>query len=108
MCSNLRDTKYHENYPFIRFFKITVPNVVGYLKLHSHQGCQRLANQRLRLGRDEVFDWLDADSLGVNAALVADYKSSRSTVTTPPCYGGATPVHLLNELAWEKCESDRF
>ncbi|GFV95044.1 uncharacterized protein TNCV_1030421 [Trichonephila clavipes] len=26
------DTKYHENYPFMRFFKITVPNVVGYLK----------------------------------------------------------------------------
>ncbi|GFW92807.1 hypothetical protein TNCV_1736001 [Trichonephila clavipes] len=25
------DTKYHEHYPFMRFFKITVPNVVGYL-----------------------------------------------------------------------------
>ncbi|GFW93274.1 hypothetical protein TNCV_2603921 [Trichonephila clavipes] len=30
-ASNLNDTKYHENYPFMRFFKITVPNVVGYL-----------------------------------------------------------------------------
>ncbi|GFU59008.1 retrovirus-related Pol polyprotein from transposon TNT 1-94 [Trichonephila clavipes] len=31
---------------------------------------ERRANQRLHLGRDEVFDWLDADSLGVNSALV--------------------------------------
>ncbi|GFV82833.1 hypothetical protein TNCV_4148011 [Trichonephila clavipes] len=30
------------------------------LKLHSHQGCQRRANQRLHLARDEVSDWLDA------------------------------------------------
>ncbi|GFY28260.1 DUF4817 domain-containing protein [Trichonephila clavipes] len=28
-------------------------------KLNSHQGCQRLANQRLHLGRNEVSDWLD-------------------------------------------------
>ncbi|GFX55233.1 RNase H domain-containing protein [Trichonephila clavipes] len=35
MYSNLSDTKYHENYPFMRFFKITVPNVVGYLKENS-------------------------------------------------------------------------
>ncbi|GFW20006.1 hypothetical protein TNCV_867121 [Trichonephila clavipes] len=27
---------------------------------HSHKGSQRLANQRLHLGRDEVSDWLDA------------------------------------------------
>ncbi|GFW00048.1 hypothetical protein TNCV_3568381 [Trichonephila clavipes] len=32
------------------------------LKLHSHQSCQRRANQRLHLGRDEVSDWLDAQS----------------------------------------------
>ncbi|GFV53029.1 transposable element Tcb2 transposase [Trichonephila clavipes] len=32
MHPNLSDTKYHENYPFMCFFKITVPNVVGYLK----------------------------------------------------------------------------
>ncbi|GFW68557.1 hypothetical protein TNCV_529121 [Trichonephila clavipes] len=31
LYSTLSDTKYHENYPFMRFFKITVPNVVGYL-----------------------------------------------------------------------------
>ncbi|GFY28584.1 hypothetical protein TNCV_4150151 [Trichonephila clavipes] len=32
MYSNLSGTKYHENYPFMRLFKIEVPNVVGYLK----------------------------------------------------------------------------
>ncbi|PRD27011.1 UNVERIFIED_CONTAM: hypothetical protein NCL1_36518 [Trichonephila clavipes] len=26
MYSNLSDIKYHEKYPFMRFFKITVPN----------------------------------------------------------------------------------
>ncbi|GFW72325.1 uncharacterized protein TNCV_703621 [Trichonephila clavipes] len=35
MYSNLSGTKYHENYPFTRFFKITVPNIVGYLKQSS-------------------------------------------------------------------------
>ncbi|GFV10791.1 transposable element Tcb2 transposase [Trichonephila clavipes] len=30
---------------------------------------ERLTNQRLHLARDEVSDWLDADCLGVNAAL---------------------------------------
>ncbi|GFX84375.1 hypothetical protein TNCV_4134851 [Trichonephila clavipes] len=30
------------------------------LKLNSHQGCHRRANQRLHLGRNEVSDWLDA------------------------------------------------
>ncbi|PRD24697.1 UNVERIFIED_CONTAM: hypothetical protein NCL1_43004 [Trichonephila clavipes] len=29
------DTKCHENFPFVRFFKIKVPNVVGYLKALS-------------------------------------------------------------------------
>ncbi|GFT39772.1 hypothetical protein TNCV_4869411 [Trichonephila clavipes] len=28
------------------------------LKLHSHQGCQRRANQRLHLARDVVPNWL--------------------------------------------------
>ncbi|GFV45088.1 transposable element Tcb2 transposase [Trichonephila clavipes] len=36
-----RDTKYDENYPFMRFSKITVPNVVGYFKLISDNGCRR-------------------------------------------------------------------
>ncbi|GFT46673.1 hypothetical protein TNCV_3184761 [Trichonephila clavipes] len=36
---------------------------------HSHQGSQRLANQRLHLGRDEVSDWLDAQHSTL-AALV--------------------------------------
>ncbi|GFU37385.1 hypothetical protein TNCV_4273581 [Trichonephila clavipes] len=35
----------------------------------SASNVERLANQRLHLGRDEVSDSLDADSLGVNAAL---------------------------------------
>ncbi|GFT76474.1 hypothetical protein TNCV_3022501 [Trichonephila clavipes] len=30
------------------------------LKLHSHQGSQRLANQRLHFARDEASDWLAA------------------------------------------------
>ncbi|GFU47870.1 hypothetical protein TNCV_4966841 [Trichonephila clavipes] len=34
MYSNLSDTKYVESYPFMHFIKITVPNVVGYLKLY--------------------------------------------------------------------------
>ncbi|GFW02066.1 uncharacterized protein TNCV_4854061 [Trichonephila clavipes] len=34
MYSLRSDTKYHENYPFMRFFKITVPNEVGYLNVH--------------------------------------------------------------------------
>ncbi|GFV51827.1 hypothetical protein TNCV_1321831 [Trichonephila clavipes] len=43
-------------------------------KLNSHQGCQRRANQRLHLGRNEVSDWLDARHstfvrLGVNEPL---------------------------------------
>ncbi|GFX45156.1 uncharacterized protein TNCV_3432041 [Trichonephila clavipes] len=32
MYSNLSDIEDHEIYPFMRLFKITVPNVVGYLK----------------------------------------------------------------------------
>ncbi|GFU46650.1 hypothetical protein TNCV_1546621 [Trichonephila clavipes] len=31
MYSKQSDTKYYENYPLMRFCKITVPNVVGYL-----------------------------------------------------------------------------
>ncbi|GFU56134.1 hypothetical protein TNCV_711961 [Trichonephila clavipes] len=38
----------------------------------SASGVERLANQRLLFARDTVFDWLDANCLGVNAAL--DYK----------------------------------
>ncbi|GFW32125.1 hypothetical protein TNCV_2601511 [Trichonephila clavipes] len=38
MYSNLSDTKYHENYSFMRFFKVTVPNVDGYLKCGANSG----------------------------------------------------------------------
>ncbi|GFY33307.1 uncharacterized protein TNCV_1897611 [Trichonephila clavipes] len=48
MYSNLSDTKYHENYPFIRFFKITVPKVVGYLK-HSEERAEiEECNKRIK------------------------------------------------------------
>ncbi|GFU85076.1 hypothetical protein TNCV_1553391 [Trichonephila clavipes] len=44
MNYNLSDTEYHENYPFMRFFKITVLNVVGYLNIelssYSHKDTQ--------------------------------------------------------------------
>ncbi|GFY09353.1 hypothetical protein TNCV_1941631 [Trichonephila clavipes] len=35
MYSNLCDTKYHENYPFV-LLQITVPNVVGYLNIANN------------------------------------------------------------------------
>ncbi|GFU77450.1 hypothetical protein TNCV_3498231 [Trichonephila clavipes] len=34
----------------------------------SASSVERLANQKFHFARDEVSDWLDADSLGVNAA----------------------------------------
>ncbi|GFY34863.1 hypothetical protein TNCV_154361 [Trichonephila clavipes] len=34
----------------------------------SASSIERIANQRLRLTRDEVSDWLGSDYLGVNAA----------------------------------------
>ncbi|GFV29683.1 astacin-like metalloprotease toxin 1 [Trichonephila clavipes] len=42
MYSNLSDTKYHENYPFMSFCKVTFPNVVG---CYSHWG--RIGNEQL-------------------------------------------------------------
>ncbi|GFX70702.1 hypothetical protein TNCV_1032301 [Trichonephila clavipes] len=35
-------------------------NIPFKVKLNSHQSCQRRANQRSYLARDEVSDWLDA------------------------------------------------
>ncbi|GFT29010.1 hypothetical protein TNCV_3586611 [Trichonephila clavipes] len=43
------DTKYHENYPFMRFCKITVSNVVGYLDEEFVWVCAKLAKYRENL-----------------------------------------------------------
>ncbi|GFV49365.1 hypothetical protein TNCV_3789521 [Trichonephila clavipes] len=66
MNSNLSDTKYHKCYPFIRFCKITVPNVVGYLKpveIHSQlvdvygdNGMVKKSIRQFNGGRTDVHD----------------------------------------------------
>ncbi|GFW60886.1 reverse transcriptase domain-containing protein [Trichonephila clavipes] len=58
----------------IQNYEVCRQSSSGNLKPHSHQGSQRLANQRLHLVLDEVSDWLDADCLGVNGSGVTSWK----------------------------------